>query len=363
MKDPIIIIGAGVSGLHTASLLISKGIECRVLEARDRTGGRVLSTEVKDRPEIGRFDLGPTWFWPEHEPVISTIVRELGLETIEQHTQGAVLLEQSKQGPAQRHLLPEGAIVRSVRLAGGIQSLTEAILATLPEDLIQLDTRVKAVSMDDDGVLTVKAEHSNGEKEIIRAGAIIFALPPRIAAEQIDFAPVLPEELLASLKNKPTWMAGQAKVLAVYERPFWREEGLSGQVMSWTGPLQEIHDASPENGYGALFGFFGMPAKERQALGEDKVRALAVSQLERLFGPSAAEPISLLYKDWSIDAETAVESDLQPLTSFPAYDEPVNTGIWGKKIIFAGTETSPEFGGHLEGALRSAERAVDEILR
>ena len=42
--------------------------------------------------------------------------------------------------------------------------------------------------------------------------------------------------------------------------------------------------------------------------------------------------------------------------------KPTSDGVWDKKIIFAGTETSSEYGGHLEGALRSAERAVVEVI-
>ncbi|MCY1691187.1 hypothetical protein OVA29_11255 [Exiguobacterium sp. SL14] len=51
-------------------------------------------------------------------------------------------------------------------------------------------------------------------------------------------------------------MAQQAKCLVLYEKPFWRELGWSYQAISWNGMLQEIHDASPQNGLGALFGFF-----------------------------------------------------------------------------------------------------------
>ncbi|MBT2642721.1 FAD-dependent oxidoreductase [Bacillus sp. ISL-41] len=363
MKEPVVIIGAGLSGLHAAALLQEKGIGCRVLEARNRVGGRVLSMSVKARPEIGRFDLGPTWFWPNHEPVITKLVKELGLPTIEQHTAGAILFEQSQTGPVQRHVLPEGAVERSVRLEGGIQALIDAVASSLPPETIELDTRVNAIRLDEAGEVTIEAEKSDGEKKSIRAAAVILAMPPRIVAERIAFSPPLPDGLMASLKDKPTWMAGQAKVVAVYDRPFWREDGLSGQVTSWSGPLQEIHDASSDNGYGALFGFFGLPAKMREELGEEHILRLVIDQLTRLFGPTAGKPIELLYKDWAIDPETAVEEDAQPLTSFPDYGPPVNKESCGTKIIFAGTETSSGYGGHLEGALRSAEVAVFEVMK
>ncbi|WP_044339417.1 flavin monoamine oxidase family protein [Rossellomorea aquimaris] len=361
MKDPIIIVGAGLSGLRAASLLIEKGMECIVLESRQRIGGRVLSSDV-DGPDFGKVDLGPTWFWPEHEPTITYLVEELGLQTFVQHTEGAILFEQSKNEPVQRHMLPKGAIQRSVRLIGGAQALIDALSETLPEGTVELNACVTAIRMDEEGKVIVEAEQAGGRKKIIRAGAVILALPPRIVERRIEFSPSLPDEIVKSLLDKPTWMAGQAKAVAIYERPFWRENGLSGQVTSWAGPLQEIHDASPHTDYGALFGFFGIPANMRQELGEEKILELVIEQLTRLFGADADQPLSLIYKDWSIDSHTAVEEDAAPLTSFPAYGPPVITGTWEKKLIFAGTETSPEHGGHLEGALRSAERAVMEVM-
>ncbi|WP_028784435.1 flavin monoamine oxidase family protein [Thalassobacillus devorans] len=362
MNEPIIIVGAGLSGLRTASLLVSQGIECKVLEARGRIGGRVLSESVVDRPELGKFDLGPTWFWPQHEPVISHLVKELELQTFVQHTEGAILFEQSQHQPVQRRRLPERAVERSDRLAGGVQSLIDAIAATLPDGTIELETRVTAIRMDERETISLETLQADRRQESMRAEAVILALPPRIVARHIIFSPALPVKLTDSLLDKPTWMAGQAKAVAIYDRPFWRENDLSGQVMSWAGPLQEIHDASPETGCGALFGFFGMPATMRQKLGEEKIHKLVVDQLVRLFGPSAEKPISLLYKDWSSDADTAVADDSTPLINFPDYGRPESAHAWDKRVIFAGTETSPAHGGHLEGALRSAERAYNEII-
>ncbi|MBG9446144.1 FAD-dependent oxidoreductase [Cytobacillus firmus] len=363
MKNPVVIVGAGLSGLRAASLLAAHGITCRVLEARERIGGRVLSVSDPNRPDLGKFDLGPTWFWPEYESAITGLVKELNLKTFVQYTKGAMLSERFQNEPPERHVLPENAGARSIRFIGGVQSLIDAVADTIPSGIVELGTRVTAIRQEEAGVITVEAALADGETTNVTANAVILALPPRIVARHIEFSPSLPADLMTDLAGKPTWMAGQAKAVAIYDRPFWRESELSGFASSWVGPLQEIHDASPKTGSGALFGFFGMPARTRRELGEDKVLNLVIDQLVRLFGTSAQNVKAILYKDWAEESETAVEEDLNPLRDFPSYGQPPKAGVWEKKIIFAGTETNSPFGGHLEGALQSAEQAVFEIIK
>lgn len=363
MKHPIVIVGAGLSGLRAASLLHAKGIECKVLDSRDRIGGRVLSLSHPNKPDLGKFDLGPTWFWPQYESLMSNLVNELKIETFLQYSQGAMLLERFQNEPPERYVTPENPNVRSVRFKGGVQSLIDAVADTIPSGIVELETRVTAIRLDQVGAMTVEANVGGGTRKKISASAVILSLPPRVVVRHIEFSPSLPPNLMTYLGNKPTWMAGQAKVVVIYDRPFWREVGLSGFVSSLVGPLQEIHDASPLTGSGALFGFFGTSAKTRQQFGEDKLFELVIGQLVRLFGPSAQNVSGMLYKDWSTDCETAVDEDLAPLRGNPSYGKPPIVGVWEKKIIFAGTENNLQYGGHLEGALQAAEQAVSEIIR
>ncbi|WP_349407606.1 flavin monoamine oxidase family protein [Pseudalkalibacillus sp. SCS-8] len=361
MNNPVVIIGAGLSGLRAASLLAAEGTNCKVLEARDRIGGRVLSSSDPNKPDLGKFDLGPTWYWPQYESTITSLVKELNVGTFPQYSKGAMLSERSQNIPPERYVLPENSSARSIRFIGGVQSLIDAVADTIPSGIVELEKRVTEIRLDEDGAIKVVVAQADGTRKEVSARAVILALPPRIVARHIHFSPSLPKNMITDLISKPTWMGGQAKAIAVYDRPFWRKSGLSGFATSWVGPLQEIHDASPETGSGALFGFFGMPAKSRHEMGEDKLLYLVIDQLVRLFGASAQNVKAILYKDWSKDAETAAEDDLVPLSDFPSYGQPPKSGVWSKKIVFAGTEANSQYGGHLEGALLAAEQAVYEI--
>lgn len=362
MNQPIIIVGAGLSGLRAAALLAERNIPFRVLEARDRIGGRMLSASVPDRPELGRFDLGPTWFWPQTEGRMAALVEELGLAAFLQNNEGDMLIERFQIKPPERSALQENLDERGMRLAGGVESLADALAATIPQGAIELETRVTGIGLGNDGAVTVETQRADGSTENIPATAVILALPPRLVANHIAFSPALPPKLLADIAEKPTWMGSQAKAVAVYERPFWREAGLSGLVLSSAGPMQEIYDASPPSGPGALFGFFGVPADVRERLGEESVTGLVSAQLAKLFGPQAEQPLAILYKDWALDADTAVAEDSSPFKNYGSYGTPPAAGDWEGKLVFAGTETNAHYSGHLEGALRSAEEAVQKVL-
>jgi monoamine oxidase len=83
-------------------------------------------------------------------------------------------------------------------------------------------------------------------------------------------------------------------------------------------------------------------------------------QLQRLYGEEAARPATIFYKDWAMEGFTATEYDQRAVHEHPLYQPPLGkTAIWDELIVFLGTETSDQLGGFLEGALASAERAVN----
>lgn len=155
-------------------------------------------------------------------------MEKLNVGTFDQYIKGAMLLERFQDEAPERYVQPESSDLRSVRFIGGVQSLIDAIANTIPSGVVELHTRVTAIRLDKAGAITVEADPADGKRKKVLADAVILALPPRMIVRHIEFTPSFPSNLITDLVSKPTWMAGHAKVVAIYERPFWRETGLSG---------------------------------------------------------------------------------------------------------------------------------------
>lgn len=354
-----VIIGAGLGGLRTAALLAAAGRDTLILEAAGRLGGRILSVDSGVSSVSGRFDMGPAWFWPEIHPRMRRLVTDLGLNAYEQQATGEMLLERSTLRPPQRvpTFTQEPA---SFRISGGMAAVVEKLAAQLSQEKIELGHRVKRVESDTDTVV-VHSESADGIVSTHRCRRLIIAIPPRLAAETIVFSPELPLHLERAMRQTSTWMAGQAKYVAVYQRPFWHDFGLSGAARSAVGPLAEIHDASIPDGPAALFGFVGLSAAQRHSAGL-AWEAAALAQLVRLFGPAAGSPLAVHVQDWAQSPLTATAQDWPPLAAHPRYGAlPESGSVWRDHLVWAGTETAPDHGGYLEGALEAAERAADAL--
>ena len=355
-----LVVGGGLSGLYAARLLLDRGAEVRLLEARDRLGGRILSEPFsRDGLSDTGFDLGPSWFWPGFQPRVRELVDDLGLRTFPQPTEGFALFEDEH---GRRSRFPsQTSEPRSFRIEGGVGQIVEALAATIPSEALTLSTGLQRLESIDGGVRAV-VEGPGGQEHMVEARRVLLAAPPRLLARSVDFQPPLPEPLRQELLAVPTWMAGHAKVLALYDEPIWRHAGGSGQAFSRLGPLGEIHDASPEDGGPfALFGFVGLSAMARKAAGRTLIEE-AIAQLERLFGPGMLHPLRILHKDWSDDPRTATSDDFTPLSTHPTYGlrEPTRRP-WDGRLTFCSTEVSVRNGGYLEGALEAARKAVEDL--
>ena len=230
--------------------------------------------------------------------------------------------------------------------------MAQRLAARLPDHRKRLNAKVVTLEKTANAV---RATLPNGDR--IRADRAVLAIPPRLAA-QIGFAPALPTRSLGDMQTIPTWMAGQAKAVAVYETAFWRNAGLSGDAMSRKGPMVEIHDASPaDGGPFALFGFIGIAPRLRKD--QAGLRQNILAQLARLFGPEAHTPSQFYLTDWAAEPDTATLADQTPLFGHPTYGLPPSlSGLWQDSLLMSGTEVAPQFGGYLEGALEAAENTL-----
>ncbi|TDC63106.1 flavin monoamine oxidase family protein [Streptomyces hainanensis] len=188
---------------------------------------------------------------------------------------------------------------------------------------------------------------------------VVVAVPPALR-RTIVFAPTLPPRHEQLAQRWPQGVLG--KVYAVYERPFWRARGLSGQTLADTGPVSSTFDVGRDPlGPGILLGFvggdharafFGLPAAER--------RRAALGALRALFGPEAGRPVGYTDHCWGAEpfsggGPTAAVPPGAWTRYGPWLASPVGPLHW------AGSETADRWGGFMDGAVRSGERAAVEV--
>ena len=348
MKTNIAIIGGGLAGLSLARHLHKARFDFQLFEARDRLGGRIKTHQLED----AGYDLGPAWFW-SGQSRMEALTSDLSLTCFEQFATGMQLYE-TENGDIIRD---QGfaSMQGSWRVDGGMGKIIQGIADGLPKDCIH--TQFKAETIDTESGITF----ANGST--CKAQQIVFALPPRLIPD-LTIKPALDQAQIDTMRSISTWMAGHAKILALYEKPFWRAAGLSGDASSRHGPMVEIHDASPNipNSSAGLFGFLGVPAPHRRN-NEQAILAAVKAQLIRLFGEEAANPIKLIYKDWAFDLNTANELDLAPLRHHPNYGLPnALKTLPNRNLHLCVTEVAPQMGGYLEGALAAAQTTADALI-
>lgn len=236
---------------------------------------------------------------------------------------------------------------------GGMGSFAGCIASQLG-DSVRLSSPVRSVVHDGGGVLVTADAVS------VRARNLIVAVPPALAL-RIQFDPPLNDQRLELYRRAVAGM--ETKTVAVYEKPFWREAGLSGQSAE-PGSLAEVTiDASPSDAaHGSLACFsFGRVAQAAAGLTAKDRRSGLLDSLVSRFGPDAGRPVEFVETSWWEEewSRGCSMAHFPPgtLTGYgPLLAEPFGRVHW------AGTETATVSHGAVDGAIRSGERAAREVL-
>jgi monoamine oxidase len=240
------------------------------------------------------------------------------------------------------------------RIVGGAARISEELARRLGPS-VRLGQHVVGVDQDHAGC-TVRVRDGGS----VSGSHVIVTLPPTLAGRLV-YEPVLP-----SWRDQLTQRVPAGSVIkfhAVYERPFWRDEGLTGQLASEVGPVKVAFDNSPPDAsVGVLMGFFeGAEGRHWARRSASERASAATACLEAAFGPRAADPIEFLERDWMAEpySRGCYGAHFTPgvWSAFgPALREPVG------RIHWAGAECAAVWNGYMEGAVRSGELAADEVL-
>jgi monoamine oxidase len=239
------------------------------------------------------------------------------------------------------------------RLEGGAQEICNYLYEQV-QSAVKLNCPVRFVEQTKEGIkLGNPTFHLVAQKVIITA--------PLPTVKNINFTPALPVEKQILINNMK--MGTVVKCHAVYDTPFWREEGLSGASFSLDDVIElSVDNSCPGSQSGILTSLIHADRAEYLlALNPaDRKREVLEAYVER-FGKKARSP--LYYHDYSFSNNPWIGG---------AYTGFFKKGIFSEygpylqkatnNIHWAGTETATFFKGFMEGAVLSGKRVAQEIL-
>jgi monoamine oxidase len=240
------------------------------------------------------------------------------------------------------------------RFVGGSQRIPILMAQQLGREQLILDAPVRAIRRGDHGV-TVEADGA-----VVRARQAIVAIAPTLAG-RIAYDPPLSGYRDQLTQRMP--LGTVAKCMAIYDEPFWRSEGLSGQGTSDRGPVRLTFDNSPPDGSpGVLLGFLeGRHARELGRLRLAERRAAVVDCFARLFGPRAGSPDAYVERLWAEEEwSRGCYGCHMPTGAWTNYGRALREPIG--PLHWAGAEYATVWNGYMDGAVRSGETTAHAAL-
>ncbi|MFT4212303.1 MAG: NAD(P)/FAD-dependent oxidoreductase [Microbacterium sp.] len=248
--------------------------------------------------------------------------------------------------------LVDADFILDKRVVGGLQQVPLLLAERLGDDVFRSQP-VRTLEWGEDGVTAVS------DSMTVHARQALLAAAP-ILYDRISFVPPLPRR--QHQLHQHLSMGFVIKVHAVYDRPFWREQGLSGTAFS---PYELSHEAYDNTNFGdergTLVGFVSdQHADDVFALDADERRARILESLSHYYGPEAKEPIVYYESDWGSEEWTrgayAASFDLGGLHRYGA---DLRTAVG--PIHFACSDMAGAGFQHVDGAIRMGRLVADQI--
>lgn len=189
---------------------------------------------------------------------------------------------------------------------------------------------------------------------------VVVAVPLPLSG-RIEYDPLLPG--VRDQVSQRLTMGSVIKYLVLYDEPFWRAAGLTGQAISHTGLVRAVLDACPPDGTPGVLSVFvtGKAARELSRLPADERRRVVLTALTRFFGPRAAHPYEFFEQNWMAEPFTrGCYHGYAPPGLYTGYGPALRDPVG--RIHWAGAETVPVEFGSMSGAIFSGRRVAAEIL-
>ncbi len=249
--------------------------------------------------------------------------------------------------------LVDADFILDKRVVGGLQQVPLLLAERLGDDVF-LEQPVRTLEWSEGGVTAI------ADGVTVRARFAILALAPNLYT-RISFVPALPR--LQHQMHQHISMGFVIKVHAVYDRPFWREQGLSGTAFS---PYELTHEAYDNTNHGdergTLVGFVSdQRADEVFRLTPEERKERILESLSHYYGDEAKNPVVYYESDWGSEEWTrgayAASFDMGGLHRYGA-DLREAVGPIG----FACSDLAGAGYQHVDGAIRMGRLVASQIL-
>ena len=241
----------------------------------------------------------------------------------------------------------------------GTQGLAELLWSSLDRRLVTtlLSQPVSAIESGQHQVTVITPSTQVVAKHVIVAVAPMVA--SRIGFRNAAGAPLLGAMRQHFMQRFPLY--GGIKAFWVYDEPFWRRDGLNGQVSSTSEPVALTYDQTPPAGAPGVLVTLVLP--EQVGLGgasADETRKALTRSLANYFGPKALTPRGYYAKYWDEDPHILGHISFATPGCWSLYGSTWRAPIG--RVHWAATETASKSFAQMNGAFSAGLRAADEVI-